>query len=143
MIPGTEASFYSSFTRRRSITSLFNDCHEESTSSIQQPTTKTKTASSSPSYNSEEGEEMKQKLAWAKHTVLSVAAAIMNVPTDVFTTPPMVDPRPKPSNEEERLHREEINVGFMESFVENFTQCSKKINSCFVLLIVSFFLSFF
>ncbi len=112
LIPGIEACFYSSFIRRRSVTSLFNDFHEESTS-IQQPTIKTKIASSSPSYNSEQEEEMKQKLAWAKHTALSIAAAIMNVPTDVFTTPPMVDPTPKPSNEEERLHREEINVGLI------------------------------
>ena len=54
-------------------------------------------------------EEMERKLAWAKHTILSVAASIMNVPSDVFTTPPMLDPIP-PTTPEECIHRDKINV---------------------------------
>ena len=56
-------------------------------------------------------EEMERKLAWAKHTILSVAASIMNVPSDVFTTPPMLDPIP-PTTPEECIHRDKINVRF-------------------------------
>ena len=59
----------------------------------------------------EEEEEMERKLAWAKHTILSVAASIMNVPSDVFTTPPMLDPVP-PTTPEECVHRDKINVRF-------------------------------
>jgi len=58
-----------------------------------------------------EEEEMDRKLAWAKHTILSVAASIMNVPSDVFTTPPMLDPIP-PTTPEECIHRDKINVRF-------------------------------
>ena len=58
-----------------------------------------------------EEEDMDRKLAWAKHTILSVAASIMNVPSDVFTTPPMLDPVP-PTTPEECVHRDKINVRF-------------------------------
>jgi hypothetical protein len=60
-------------------------------------------------YDSQAVEDMERKMAWAKHTVMTVAASIMGVPTDVFTTPPMVDPKP-PSTPSERLLREKINV---------------------------------
>ncbi len=57
-------------------------------------------------------EEMKRKMAWAKHTLMTVAASIMCVPPDVLTTPPMVDPRP-PTNSLERLHYGKIRVRLM------------------------------
>ena len=51
-------------------------------------------------------EEMKIKMAMARHNMLSIAASIMCVPSEVFTTPPMIDPNP-PSNliEYERRNR--------------------------------------
>mmetsp|Transcript_9205 Transcript_9205/g.13689 ORF Transcript_9205/g.13689 Transcript_9205/m.13689 type:complete len:338 (+) Transcript_9205:85-1098(+) len=52
-------------------------------------------------------EEMERKIAWAKHTILTVGASIMCIPPDVLTTPPMVDPRP-PTNTLEREHRLKI-----------------------------------
>ena len=55
-------------------------------------------------------EEMKTKLAWAKHTVLSIAASILQMPSDIITTPPMLDPNP-PSTSNEKKIRQEINVG--------------------------------
>lgn len=57
----------------------------------------------------EEEEDMERKLAWAKHTVLTLAASIMSIPPDVLTTPPMVDPKP-PSTTSERSLRREVNV---------------------------------
>ncbi len=41
-----------------------------------------------------EGKDMETQMAMAKHTLLTVAASIMNVPPELFTTPPMVDPNP-------------------------------------------------
>jgi hypothetical protein len=51
-------------------------------------------------------EEMEIKMAMARHNMLSIAASIMCVPSEVFTTPPMIDPNP-PSNpiEYERRNR--------------------------------------
>lgn len=54
-------------------------------------------------------EDDEKKLAWARHTLMSIAASVMGVPSDVFTTPPMVDPRP-PKTSSERAIREKINV---------------------------------
>lgn len=48
-----------------------------------------------------------EMMAVTKHTLLSVAASIMCVPAEVFTTPPMVDPYP-PSNAAERDRRKSI-----------------------------------
>mmetsp|Transcript_21457 Transcript_21457/g.32613 ORF Transcript_21457/g.32613 Transcript_21457/m.32613 type:complete len:321 (-) Transcript_21457:126-1088(-) len=48
-----------------------------------------------------------EMMAMTKHTLLSVAASIMCVPAEVFTTPPMVDPYP-PSNATERDRRKVI-----------------------------------
>ena len=46
-----------------------------------------------PSFtNTDDESDMKMKIA--KHNLLSVAAAIMNVPSEIFTTPPMLDPYP-------------------------------------------------
>ena len=54
-------------------------------------------------------EDDDKKLAWARHAIMSVAASVMGVPTDVFTTPPMVDPRP-PKTHNERAIRAKVNV---------------------------------
>ncbi len=51
-------------------------------------------SSSDEEGNHNEGKDMKTQLAMAKHTLLTVAASIMNVPPELFTTPPMVDPVP-------------------------------------------------
>ena len=47
------------------------------------------------------------KMALAKHTLLSVAASIMCIPPEVFTTPPPIDPHP-PSTPEEKAVRERV-----------------------------------
>lgn len=47
------------------------------------------------------------KFALAKHAFLSVAASIMMVPPEIFTTPPMVEPDP-PSTQLERDRRKRI-----------------------------------
>lgn len=52
-------------------------------------------------------QEMDIKLAMARHTLLSVAASIMCVPSEVFTTPPMIDPNP-PSTPHEFERRKKI-----------------------------------
>ena len=50
-----------------------------------------------------------KKLAWARHTIMSIAATVMGIPSDVFTTPPMIDPRP-PKTPVEQSVRQKINV---------------------------------
>lgn len=53
-------------------------------------------------------QEMNTKMAMARHNLLSVAAAIMSLPAELFTTPPMVDPNP-PSTPNEYQIRKKIN----------------------------------
>lgn len=55
----------------------------------------------------ENATDLKLKIAMAKHAALSVAAAILQVPVEVYTTPPMMDPNP-PSTQEERRIRHRI-----------------------------------
>jgi hypothetical protein len=49
--------------------------------------------------------DLKIKMAMAKHAALSIAAAIMQVPAEVYTTPPMIDPYPPTTEEERRIRR--------------------------------------
>jgi len=51
--------------------------------------------------------EIEIKIAMAKHTLLSVAASIMCVPSEILTTPPMLDPDP-PSSPRKILLRKTI-----------------------------------
>eukprot|EP00638_Chattonella_subsalsa_P009571 CAMPEP_0117744660 /NCGR_PEP_ID=MMETSP0947-20121206/6897_1 /TAXON_ID=44440 /ORGANISM="Chattonella subsalsa, Strain CCMP2191" /LENGTH=338 /DNA_ID=CAMNT_0005561663 /DNA_START=60 /DNA_END=1073 /DNA_ORIENTATION=- len=49
--------------------------------------------------------EMSTKMAMGRHNLLSVAAALINVPAEVFTTPPMVDPHPPSTPEEYKIRK--------------------------------------
>ena len=51
--------------------------------------------------------EMDMKMKIARHNLLSVAASIMCVPSEIFTTPPMVDPNP-PTNPKENARKSKI-----------------------------------
>lgn len=55
-----------------------------------------------------ENEDIDVKMKLMKHNVLSVAAAVLNVPAEVFTTSPPTDPYP-PKTEKEKEHRRQVN----------------------------------
>ena len=57
-----------------------------------------------------ETSEMDIKMAIAKHTLLSVAASIMCIPPEVFTTPPPTDPYPPATPEEKETRLRVTNV---------------------------------
>lgn len=102
------SAFLAVVPSRSSSASLFISLHNERLTSTEKKENVNNTVTNVYVTN-EQQEEMERKLAWAKHTLLTVAASVMNVPVDVFTTPPMVDPKP-PSNSLERSHRQKINV---------------------------------
>ena len=52
-------------------------------------------------------DESDMKMKIAKHNLLSVAAAIMNVPSEIFTTPPMLDPYP-PNGSHQITRRQKV-----------------------------------
>lgn len=55
--------------------------------------------------NIDDESDIKMKIA--KHNLLSVAAAIMNVPSEIFTTPPMLDPFP-PNGPDQNTRRQQV-----------------------------------
>lgn len=55
--------------------------------------------------NTDDKSDIKMKIA--KHNLLSVAAAIMNVPSEIFTTPPMLDPYP-PNGSDQITRRQKV-----------------------------------
>lgn len=78
-----------------------------------------------------------KKLAWARHTIMSIAANVMGIPSDVFTTPPMIDPRP-PKTLVEKSVRQKINVSMSSYCPLEPQQCHEQISYfAFILQIIN------
>jgi len=58
------------------------------------------------------------KMAMARHTILSIAAAVMCVPAECFTTPPMIEPN-SPSSASGRAHRKLVSAALAKGWNTN------------------------